>query len=512
MADINFGTITDRLNFNFGSTQVQKIDQGSTTVWINNQVPVISITGPIVGTPGANNTDIQVTASTAQVVEFDYSDLDAADTVSTITVADPSGGAVNVSGFTPGQNSGTCTFTIANTWFTTVGPVTSNNVFTITATDNRGGVATSTVTVVTAALAGPVITASNVTVTEPANAISTGTIPTPASGVYSKIQAGNSTGLGFGNPALTSNTLSAQTGVYTCGSTQTHTFYAASYDTNSGTWSGVSTKTVTLTVNSVGPYNATLPNYVNQFIGGGGGPISSASYSYNSSLSYFKWDGDCAGTTVSQFTARAYISPAMGYAWRANTDFDYATIVRNGTKKTDSTISEPTSLTGGVDINWGTFYTTTSGMANFFSGVTPANASSQVPVITVYSALNSAGASPGRVWQNGNTTFSGTAGVQFSWTIPYTSPGGFTLSSGPSYQKDYNNAAASGGGTNSSNYPSLSAISSSLNAINLTFPVAGTYIYTTSGNSFIGISGGGASTGSVLVPQSHTPILTFNIT
>lgn len=512
MADINFGTITDRLNFNFGSTQVQKIDQGSTTVWINNQVPVISITGPIVGTPGANNTDIQVTASTAQVVEFDYSDLDAADTVSTITVADPSGGAVNVSGFTPGQNSGTCTFTIANTWFTTVGPVASNNVFTITATDNRGGVATSTVTVVTAALAGPVITASNVTVTEPANAISTGTIPTPASGVYSKIQAGNSTGLGFGNPALTSNTLSAQTGVYTCGSTQTHTFYAASYDTNSGTWSGVSTKTVTLTVNSVGPYNATLPNYANQYIGGGGGFVSSASYNYNSSLSYFKWNGDCAGTTVSQFKARAYISPAMGYAWKANTDFDYATIVRNGTTKTDSTISEPTSLTGGVDINWGTFYTTTSGMANFFSGVTPANASSQVPAITVYSALSSSGGYPRRVWQNGNTTFSGTAGVQFSWTIPYTSPGGFTLSSGPSYQKDYNNAAASGGGTNSSNYPSLSAISSSLNAINLTFPVAGTYIYTTSGNSFIGISGGGASTGSVLVPQSHTPILTFNIT
>ena len=510
--DINFGTLTDRLNFNFGSTQVQKIDQGSTTVWINNQVPVTSITGPIVGTPGANNTDIQVTVSTAQIVEFDYSDLDAADTVSTITVADPNGGAVTVSGFTAGQNSGTCTFTIANTWFTTVGPVTSNNVFTITATDNRGGVATSTVTVVTAALAGPVITASNVTVTEPANAISTGTIPTPASGVYSKIQAQSSAGLGFGSPALTSNTLSVQTGVFTCGSTQTHTFYAASYDTNSGTWSGISTKTVTLSVNSVGPYSVTLPNYANQYIGGGGGSVSSSSYNYNSSLSYFNWDGDCAGTTVTRFAARAYITPALGYAWTANADFDYATLVRNGTTRTISFISNPTSLTGGVSMNFGTFYTTTSGMANFFSGVTPANASSQVPAITVYSALNSDGAAPKRVWQNGNTTFSGTAGVQFSWTIPYTSPGGFTLADGPSYQSDSNNAAASGGGTSGLNYPSLNAISGSLNAINLTFPVAGTYIYKTSGNSFIGISGGGASTGSVLVPQSHTPILTFNIT
>lgn len=509
--DINFGTLTDRLNFNFGSTQVQKIDQGSTTVWINNQVPVISITGPIVGTPGANNTDIQVTASTAQVVEFDYSDLDAADTVSTITVADPSGGAVNVSGFTAGQNSGTCTFTIANTWFTTVGPVTSNNVFTITATDNRGGVATSTVTVVTAALAGPVITASNVTVTDPANASSTGTVPTPASGVFSKVST-TSTGLGFGNPALTSNTLSAVWTNGTCGTSVSRTFYAASYDSNSGTWSGVSTKTVTLTVNSVGPYNATLPNYTNIYIGGSGGPVSSSSYTYNSSLSYFRWDGDCAGTTVTQFTARAFIKPATGYAWKANTDFDYATLVRNGTTRTDSTISNPTILTQGVDINWNTFYTNTSGMANFFSGVTPANASSQVPAITVYSALSSAGASPKRVWQNGNTTFSGTAGVQFSWTIPYTSPGGFTLGDGPDYYQASTNGAASGGGTSSGNYPSLSALNSSLNAINLTFPVAGTYIYTSPFSSSITISGGGVSTGGVLVPASHASTLTFNIT
>lgn len=112
--DINFGTLTDRLNFHFGPNQVQKIDQGGTTVWVNNQVPVISITGPVVGTPGANNTDIQVTAGASQVIAFTYSDSDAADTVSTITVADPSGGNVNVSGFSAGQNSGTCNFTIAS--------------------------------------------------------------------------------------------------------------------------------------------------------------------------------------------------------------------------------------------------------------------------------------------------------------------------------------------------------------------------------------------------------------
>ncbi len=134
--DINFGTLTDRLNFHFGPNQVQKIDQGGTTVWVNNQVPVISITGPVVGTPGANNTDIQVTAGASQVIAFTYSDSDAADTVSTITVADPSGGNVNVSGFSAGQNSGTCNFTIASSWFPTIGPVTSNNVFTITSTDN----------------------------------------------------------------------------------------------------------------------------------------------------------------------------------------------------------------------------------------------------------------------------------------------------------------------------------------------------------------------------------------
>lgn len=509
--DINFGTLTDRLNFHFGSNQIQKIDQGGTTVWVNNQVPVVSITGPVVGTPGASNTDIQVTASTNQVVEFTYSDADAADTVSTITVTDPNGGNVNVSGFSAGQNSGTCTFTIASTWFTTTGPVTSNNVFTITATDNRGGVATSTVTVTAAAFNGPTITASNSSVTDPANASSTGTIPTPASGVFSKVST-TSTGLGFGNPALTSNTLSAVWSNGTCGTSISRTFYAASYDSNSGTWSGVSTKTVTLTVNSVGPYNVTMPNYSNGFIGGGGGPATSASYNYHSSLSSFKWDGDCAGTSITRFTARAYISPASGYAWKANTDFNYATLTRNSTTKTDSTISNPTSLTGAVDINWSTFYPTTSGMANFFSGVTPANASSQVPAITIFSSLNTAGAIPKRVWQNGNTTFSATENVAFNWTIPYTSPGGFTLADGPAYSTGANQPGTSGGGTTTSNYPSIFGISSSLAAISLTFPVAGTYkYYHSSSASFIGISAGGVATGPVLVPASHISTLTFNV-
>jgi hypothetical protein len=507
--DINFGTLTDRLNFHFGPNQVQKIDQGGTTVWVNNQAPVISITGPIVGTPGANNTDIQVTAGASQVIAFTYSDSDAADTVSTITVADPNGGNVNVSGFSAGLNSGTCNFTIASSWFPTIGPVTSNNVFTITATDNRGGVATSTVTVTAAAFNGPTISASNNTVTHPSNASSTGTIPSPASGVFSKVST-TSTGLGFGNPALTSNTLSAVQSNGTCGTSVSRTFYAASYDTNSNTWSGISTKTVTLTVSGLGPYNATPSSFVNQFIGGGSGSVSSASYNYNSGLSVFQWDGDCAGTTVSGFTARAYITPAAGYAWKANTDFSYATIARNNTSRTDTSIPNPGSLTAGVDINWSNFYTTSPGMANFFSGVTPANASSQVPVMTIYSALSSSGASPGRVWQNGNTTFSGTSGVQFSWTIPYTSPGGFTLGDGPSYSSAP--GLGSGGGTSSSNYPSLHALNSSLNAINLTFPSSGTYVYTHSASgSFIGISAGGAGTGAILVPGSHASTLTFNI-
>ena len=157
MADINFGTITDRLNFNFGSTQVQKIDQGGTTVWQNNQAPGIDVTGPIVGTPGADNTDISVGVSSTQLVTFNYSDTDAADTISTISVTDPNGASLTVSGFTAGLNSGSANFTIPNNLFTVYGPVTSNNVFTITATDNRGGVGTATVTVVSATFAGPSI-------------------------------------------------------------------------------------------------------------------------------------------------------------------------------------------------------------------------------------------------------------------------------------------------------------------------------------------------------------------
>lgn len=483
--DINFGTLTDRLNFHFGPDQVQKIDQGGTTVWVNNQVPVISITGPIVGTPGANNTNIQVTAGASQVIQFTYSDSDAADTVSTITVADPSGGNVNVSGFSAGQNSGTCTFTIASSWFPTIGPVTSNNVFTITATDNRGGVATSTITVTAAAFNGPPISASNSSVTHPANASSTGTISSPASGIFSKVST-TSTGLGFGNPPLTSNTLSAVWSNGTCGTSVSRTFYAASYDSNSSTWSGVSTKTVTLTVSGQGPYNATIPTY-------------SAVWSYGGG-SYWRWTQGCS-SGISGFQAYARATPISGYAWRSGTNFTSSTISRGGYTHTDSSISNPTSLTQYVTFQSPTTITNSS----FISGVTPSNASSTSPSIGV-SATNG---SPGRVWQNGNTTFSGTAGVQFSWNLPYTSPGGFTLTTGPSYSSAASNGSASGGGTSASNYPSLGG--NSLSSQNLTFPSAGTYIYTVGGSSFVNISGGGVTTGAFLVPSSHISTLTFNI-
>jgi len=484
--DINFGTLTDRLNFHFGPNQVQKIDQGGTTVWVNNQVPVISITGPVVGTPGANNTDIQVTAGASQVIAFTYSDSDAADTVSTITVADPSGGNVNVSGFSAGQNSGTCNFTIASSWFPTIGPVTSNNVFTITATDNRGGVATSTVTVTAAAFNGPTISASNSSVTHPSNASSTGTIPTPASGVFSKVST-TSTGLGFGNPALTSNTLSASQTNGTCGTSVSRTFYAASYDTNSSTWSGISTKTVTLTVNGSGPYNATIPTYTAVWSYGGG--------------SYWRWTQGCS-SVITGFQAYLRATPITGYAWRSGTNFTSSTISRGGYTHTDSTISNPTQLIQYVQLQSAVTITNSS----FLSGVTSSNASSTSPSIGV-SATNG---SPGRVWQNGNTTFSGTSGVQFSWTIPYTSPGGFSLADGPAYVPD--TASGSGGGTNYSNYPSILGINTSLSAINLTFPSSGTYVYKHNGSSsFIAITGGAVSTGSVLVPNSHVSSLTFNI-
>lgn len=486
--DINFGTLTDRLNFHFGSNQIQKIDQGGTTVWVNNQVPVVSITGPVVGTPGANNTDIQVTASANQVVEFTYSDTDAADTVSTITVTDPNSGNVNVSGFSAGQNSGTCTFTIASTWFTTIGPVTSNNVFTITATDNRGGVATSTVTVTAAAFNGPTITASNSSVTHPANASSTGTIPSPASGVFSKVST-TSTGLGFGNAALTSNTLSAVWSNGTCGTSVSKTFYAASYDSNSGTWSGVSTKTVTLTVSGLGPYSPSIPAYASNI-------------AYTSS-SYWRWTQECS-SAITGFQSNLYATPASGYAWLSGTSFASSAISRGGYTHTDSSISNPTTNTGAVNISSGHTETNSS----FLSGVTPSNASVTSPSLAV-SATNG---SPGRVWQNGNTTFSATPNVAFNWTIPYTSPGGFTLTDGPSYSSGANQSGASGGGTTTSNYPSLVGLNFSLAAISLTFPVAGTYkYYHSSSSSFIGVSAGGVATGPVLCPASHFSTLTFNV-
>ena len=286
MADINFGTITDRLNFNFGSTQVQKVDQGGTTVWQNNQAPGIDVTGPIVGTPGADNTDISVGVSSTQLVTFNYSDADAADTVSTISVTDPNGASLTVSGFTAGLNSGSANFTIPNNLFTVYGPVTSNNVFTITATDNRGGVGTATVTVVSATFAGPSISGGgtqylsaltsqgaqtatfNFVITQSATAISAG-----ATIEYST--DGGSTWTGGGNgPTTVTRYASASCGG--SGSTSLHTRSILSGTTATG-----STGTGSVSVSAP---NASLPLTVN------GAPGGSQSTVYNNSFSR-----NCAG-------------------------------------------------------------------------------------------------------------------------------------------------------------------------------------------------------------------------
>ena len=286
MADINFGTITDRLNFNFGSTQVQKVDQGGTTVWQNNQAPGIDVTGPIVGTPGADNTDISVGVSSTQLVTFNYSDTDAADTVSAISVTDPNGASLTVSGFTAGLNSGSANFTIPNNLFTVYGPVTSNNVFTITATDNRGGVGTATVTVVSATFAGPSISGGgtqylsaltsqgaqtatfNFVITQSATAISAG-----ATIEYST--DGGSTWTGGGNgPTTVTRYASASCGG--SGSTSLHTRSILSGTTATG-----STGTGSVSVSAP---NASLPLTVN------GAPGGSQSTVYNNSFSR-----NCAG-------------------------------------------------------------------------------------------------------------------------------------------------------------------------------------------------------------------------
>ena len=288
MADINFGTITDRLNFNFGSTQVQKVDQGGTTVWQNNQAPGIDVTGPIVGTPGADNTDISVGVSSTQLVTFNYSDTDAADTVSTISVTDPNGASLTVSGFTAGLNSGSANFTIPNNLFTVYGPVTSNNVFTITATDNRGGVGTTTVTVVSATFAGPSISGGgtqslqaltsqgaqtatfNFTITQSATAISAG-----ATIEYST--DGGSTWTGGGNgPTTVTRYASASCGG--SGSTSLHTRSILSGTTATG-----STGTGSVIVTAP---NGTLPVTVNGAPGGYYYQVSNNSFSRNCAGDY----------------------------------------------------------------------------------------------------------------------------------------------------------------------------------------------------------------------------------
>lgn len=157
MPEIRLGAGDNLVNVNLGSTEVEEVRLGTVLVWRNNAIPVIDI--PMVTVMGATNTDISVSVGLNNTVAFSYSDPDPADTISTITVTDPNGANVAIAGFTAGANSGTGVRFIIDgaTFFTALGPVTANNVYTITITDSRGGIGTATVTITDAVFLPPTI-------------------------------------------------------------------------------------------------------------------------------------------------------------------------------------------------------------------------------------------------------------------------------------------------------------------------------------------------------------------
>lgn len=229
--------------------------------------------------------------------------------------------------------------------------MTSNNVFTITATDNRGGVGTATVTVVSATFAGPSVSGGgtqvlyaltsqgaqtatfNFVITQSATAISAG-----ATIEYST--DGGSTWTGGGNgPKTVTRSASASCG--SNGSTSLHTRSILSGTTATG-----STGTGTVIVSAS---SASLPLTVN------GVPGGSQSTVYNNSFSR-----NCAGDyngLGSGYTRNFYVRySSSSYHRYVGTTAPSVALTFNGTSTTlGGSLETSNSSFGLQDYEWTNF-------------------------------------------------------------------------------------------------------------------------------------------------------------
>ena len=158
MPEIKLGSSKNARNINLGSKEIEEVRLGRILVWQNNIAPQIVLTTPDVGEYGDLDFPIGITVASNVNIVFSARDLDPLDTIVSYAVDGPTGFTpVPTTPITPGNPVSGLTFTIPNTLFTNAGEPTTNNVFTVTVTDQRGKDGIYTVTVIGVSVPPPSI-------------------------------------------------------------------------------------------------------------------------------------------------------------------------------------------------------------------------------------------------------------------------------------------------------------------------------------------------------------------
>ena len=158
MPEIKLGSSKNAKNINLGSKEIEEVRLGRVLVWQNNIAPQIVLTTPEVGEYGDLDFPIGITVASNVNIIFSAQDLDPLDTIVSYAVDGPTGFTpVPTTPITPGNPVTGLTFTIPDTLFTVAGEPTTNNVFTVTVTDQRGKDGIYTVTVIGVSVPPPTI-------------------------------------------------------------------------------------------------------------------------------------------------------------------------------------------------------------------------------------------------------------------------------------------------------------------------------------------------------------------
>ena len=159
MPEIRLGSSNNAKNINLGSQEIEEVRLGRILVWQNNIAPQIVLTSPSVGEFGDDDFPIGITVASTVNIVFSAQDLDPLDTIVSYAVNGPTGFTpVPTTPITPSNPVTGLTFTIPSTLFTVSGEPTTNNVFTVTVTDQRGKDGVYTVTVINVSVPPPTIT------------------------------------------------------------------------------------------------------------------------------------------------------------------------------------------------------------------------------------------------------------------------------------------------------------------------------------------------------------------